>query len=129
MTKPGKYTACKGVKYVYEFDRGLAKAYITVVLTFPASGVLYSLMLIYSCKRIAYDITKRVLDDMVVGHSPAGWMTAQVFCEYAGNVFTPHLGKYSAKFSVAIYIDGHCIHLMYQLSKLCTQARQESASH
>jgi hypothetical protein len=94
--KPGKFTACRGVKNVYEFDRGLAKAYITVVLTFPASGVLCSLMLIYSCKIIAYDITKRVPDDMVVGHSPAGWMTVQVFCEYAGNVFTPHLGKYSA---------------------------------
>jgi len=56
--KPGKFTACKGVKNVYEFDRGLAKAYITVVLTFSASGVLCSLMLIYACKRIAYDITK-----------------------------------------------------------------------
>jgi hypothetical protein len=78
---------------VYEFDRGLAKAYITVVLTFPASGVLCSLMLIFSCKRIAYDITKRVPDGMVVGHSPAEWMTAHVFCEYAGSVFTPHLGK------------------------------------
>jgi len=78
-------------------------------------------MLIYSCKRIiAYDSTKRVPDDMVAGHSPAGWMTAQVFCEYAGNVFTPHLGKYSATFSVALYIDGHRIHLSYKLSKLCT---------
>jgi len=57
---------------------------------------------------------------MVVGHSPAGWMTAQFFCEYAGNVFTPHLGKYSAKFSVALYVDGHRIHLTYQLSKLYT---------
>jgi hypothetical protein len=105
---------------VYEFDRGLAKAYVTVVLTFPVSGVLCSLMLTYSCKRITYDITKRVPDDMVAGHSPAGWMTVQVFCAYAGNVFTPHLGKYSAKFSVAVYIDGHRIHLTYQLSKLCT---------
>jgi hypothetical protein len=66
MTKPGKFTACKGVKNVYEFDRGHAKVYITVVLTFPASGVLCSLMLIYSCKRIAY-ITKRIPNDMVGG--------------------------------------------------------------
>jgi hypothetical protein len=120
MTKPGKFTACKGVKNVYEFDRGLAKVYITVVLIFPASGVLCSLMLIYSCKRIAYDITKRIPNDMVVVHSPAGWMAAQVFCEYAGNVFTPHLGKYSTKFTVALCIDAHRIHLTYQLSKLCT---------
>jgi hypothetical protein len=77
-------------------------------------------MLIYSCKRIAYDITKRVPDDMGVGHSPARWMTAQVFCEYAGHVFMPHLGKYSIKFSVALSIDGHLIHLTYQQIKLCT---------
>jgi hypothetical protein len=108
--KPGKFTACKGVKNVYEFDKGLAKAYITIVFTFPASGVLCSLMLIYSCKRIAYNITKRVPDD-VVGHSPAGWMTVQVFCEYVGSIYTPHRGKYSAKFSFALYIDGHRIHL------------------
>jgi hypothetical protein len=43
--KPGKVTACK---VVYEVDRGLEKAYITVVLTFPASGVFCSLMLICS---------------------------------------------------------------------------------
>jgi hypothetical protein len=49
---------------VYEVDRGLEKAYITVVLTFPASGVFCSLMLLYSCKRVAYDITKRVPGDM-----------------------------------------------------------------
>jgi hypothetical protein len=33
---------------------------------------------------------------------PAGWMTVQVFCEHVGNVFIPHLGKYSVKFSVAL---------------------------
>jgi hypothetical protein len=65
-------------------------------------------------------ISQRVPDNVVAGHNPAGWMTAQVFCEYTGNVFTPHLGKYTAKFSVALYIDGHRIHLSYQLSKLCT---------
>jgi hypothetical protein len=101
---------------VYEVDRGLEKAYITVVLTFPTSGLLCSLMLICSCKRVAYDITKRVPDDMGVGQIPAGWMTAQVFCKYIGNIFIPHLGKYSVKFIVALYIDGHRIHLAYPLS-------------
>jgi hypothetical protein len=38
--EPGKVTACRGVKNVYGFGRGLAEAYITVVLTFLASGVL-----------------------------------------------------------------------------------------
>ena len=57
---------------------------------------------------------------MGVGHSPARWMTAQVFCQYSGNVFTPHLGKYSIKFSVLLSIDGHRIHLTYQQSKHST---------
>jgi len=39
--KPGKVTACRVVKNVYGFDRGLAEAYITVVFTFFASGVFY----------------------------------------------------------------------------------------
>jgi len=38
--KPGKVAACRGVKNVYGFDRGLAEAYTTVVLTFLAFGVL-----------------------------------------------------------------------------------------
>jgi DDE superfamily endonuclease. len=116
--RPGKVTACKGVKNLYEVDRGLTQAYIVGVLTFPASGVMCSLMLVYSCKRVAYEIIKRVPDDVGVGHSPAGWMTVEVFCEYVGNVFTPHPGKYNVKFGIALYIDGHCIHLTYQLSKL-----------
>jgi hypothetical protein len=61
---------------------------------------------------------KEFPDDMGVGQSPAGWMTVQVFCKYVGNVFIPRLGKCSVKFIVALYIDGHCIHLTYPLSKL-----------
>jgi hypothetical protein len=38
---------------------------------------------------------------------------AEVFCEYIGNVFAPHLGKYNVKFPVFLLIDGHCIDLTY----------------
>lgn len=87
--RPGKVTACKGVKNLYEVDRGLTQVFIVGVLTFPASGVMCSLVLVYSCKRIAYEI-KRVPDDMGVGHSPAGWMTVESFANML-EMFSLHI--------------------------------------
>jgi hypothetical protein len=53
-----------------------------------------------------------------VGYSPTGWMTTEIIYENIGNISTPHLGKHNVKFPVIHFVDGHCTHLTYQLSKL-----------
>jgi hypothetical protein len=78
-------------------------------------------MLIHPYKRISLEITKRVPDDWGVGHSPVGRMTAELFYEYTGNVFTSHIGKHNAKFPAQLSVDGHRTHLTYQLSELCSE--------
>jgi hypothetical protein len=78
-------------------------------------------MLIYPYKRIVLEITKRVSDEWGVGYSPAEWMTAEIFYEYTGNVFASHLGERNGKVPAYLSVDGHCTHLIYQLSELCSE--------
>jgi hypothetical protein len=118
--KAGKVLKCKGDKNAYEIDRGLAKLSGADMFAFSASGMMCPAMLIYPYKRILLEITKRVPNDWGVGHSPAGWMTAEVFREYTGNVFTSHLGKHNISLPANLPVDEHCIHLTYQLSELCS---------
>jgi len=40
----------------------------------------------------------------MAGHNPTGWMTAEVFNKYIGNVFAVHLGK-NVKFPDIFFID------------------------
>jgi hypothetical protein len=120
--KAGNVLTCKGDKNAsYEIDRGLAKVSITDMLAFSASGMMCPAMLIYPYKRIPSEITKRVPEDLGVGHNPTGWMTAEVFYEYTGNVFVSHLGKHNVKFPVTLSVDGHSTHLICQLSELCSE--------
>jgi hypothetical protein len=58
ISKTGKVLACKGVKNVYEVDRGLARATIEAVFAFSASGMMCPPMLIYPYKRIPSEITQ-----------------------------------------------------------------------
>jgi hypothetical protein len=119
--KAGKVFKCKREKNSYEIDRGVAKASVTVKLTFSASGTMCPPMLIYPYKRIQLEITKRVPDDWGVGHSPAGWITAELFYECTGNIFTSHLRKHNVMFPANLSVDGHCTHVTYQLSELCSE--------
>jgi hypothetical protein len=48
---------------MYKFDRGVAKASITAVFGFCASGMMCTHMLKYPFKRIPSEITPRVPDD------------------------------------------------------------------
>jgi hypothetical protein len=68
-------------------------------------------MVIYPYKRTQSEITKRLSVDWGVGHSPAGWMKAEIFCEYIGHVFTPHFGKHNVKFPDILFVSGHLTHL------------------
>jgi len=48
---------------IYELDKGVARASITDVFAFSASGMMCTHMLIYPFKRIPSEITQRVPDD------------------------------------------------------------------
>jgi hypothetical protein len=91
--KAGKVLKYKGDKNAHEIDRGIAKVSVTRMLAFSASGMMCPPTLIYIYKRIPLEITKRVPDDWGVGHSPAGWIIAEAFYEYTGNLFTSHLAN------------------------------------
>jgi len=58
FSKTGKVLACQGVKNVYEVDRGLARAIITALFAFSASGMMCPPMLIYPHKRIPSEIAQ-----------------------------------------------------------------------
>jgi hypothetical protein len=66
------------------------------------------------------EITQRVPDDWRVGHRRTGWMTADVFYEYIGNIFALHFGKYNVKLPLILFVDGCRTHLSYQLGELCS---------
>lgn len=48
-------------------------------------------------------------------------MKAEVFYDYIGNVFNPHLVENNIKRRVIHFVDGHKSHLFYNLSQLCCQ--------
>ncbi|XP_069680732.1 uncharacterized protein [Periplaneta americana] len=85
-----------------------------------ASGQMCPPMIICPYQRIPNEITKRIPDDWEVEHSTSGWMTAEVFYEYIGNIFALYLRKNNTKMPVILLVDGHCTHLMFQLSEFCT---------
>jgi hypothetical protein len=48
-------------------------------------------------------------------------MKKQLFCEYIGNVFDPYLKRKAVKFPVLLFVNGHCTHLTYEISELCSK--------
>jgi hypothetical protein len=77
-------------------------------------------MVIYPYQRILSEITKTISDDWGVGHSTTGWMTAEVFSEYIGCIFTPHFGQHNVQFPVMLFVNRYHTHLTYELSELCS---------
>lgn len=89
------------------------------MFTFSAAGDITPPMVIYPYKRLPSDILNSVPDDWGVGCSDNGWMKNHLFYEYLGNVLYPHLKK-GVKFPIILFVDGHCTHLTYEISQLCT---------
>ena len=75
-----------------ELYRGPSEVSIKAMFTLPACGLMHLPMMIYPNKRIPSEMM-RLSVDWGVGHSSTGWMKAEVFYEYIGHVFTPHLGN------------------------------------
>lgn len=119
--KGSKVLAPRGSKNVYEVDKGKAKAAVTAMFSFSANGKLVPPMLIYPYQRLPSAIVNSVPETWGIGHSDSGWMKAEVFYEYIGNVFNPHLVENNIKRPVILFVDGHKSHLSYKLSQLCCQ--------
>ncbi|KAK9680181.1 DDE superfamily endonuclease [Popillia japonica] len=142
--KETKVLAPKGCKNVYEVDRAVAKANLTVMFTFSASGdttppmiiypykrlppaILNSVpeewgippMIIYPYKRLPPAILNSVPEEWGIGLSENGWMKAEIFFEYVSKVLHPYLVKNNYQFPVILFVDGHKSHLTLQVSELC----------
>lgn len=88
------------------------------MFTCSASGEQCPPMVIYPYKRPRIELTKSVPDTWGIGLSETGWMTAEVFYEYVGNLLIPYF-KQNCTMLVLLFLDGHKSHLSYHLSKLC----------
>lgn len=119
--KNSKVLSIKGIRNVYEIDRGQAKSAVTVMFTFSASGNIVPPMIIFPYKRIPSDVVRSVPDTRGIGHSDSGWMKSEVFYEYIANVFNPFLVNNKITLPVILFVDGHKTHLTYYLSQLCTE--------
>ena len=84
--------------------RDPAETSTTDTFTFSASGLMRLPKVIHPYQIIPCEITKTVPDDWGLGHSPTGWMTADVFHEYTGH-FAPCLGKHDVKFPLILSSD------------------------
>ena len=115
--------APRGARNVYEIDNAPAKSNLTVLFTFSAKGDITPPFIIYPYKRVPSAIASSVPDTWGVGTSSNGWMKAELFFEYIGNVFHPFLVKKCTQFPVILYVDGHSTHNSYQLSVLCSQLK------
>lgn len=119
--KEEKVIAPRGSKNVYQVDQGLAKANLTVMFTFAASGAVTPPMIIYPYKRLPTNIVNSVPGDWGLGISDNGWMKSELFFEYISNILYPHLLKENITFPIILFVDGHKTHMTYELSTLCSR--------
>ena len=115
--------AVRGMKNVYDIDPGQAKEAVTCMHTFNANGDAVPPMLIYPYQRIPTEIAEKVAKDCGTGRSESGWMTAEVFYEYIGNVFNTHIEKLQIERPLILFVDGHKSHLTIHTSRLCKELR------
>jgi hypothetical protein len=80
--KTKKVIAPRGIRNVYEVDRGQAKSTLTVLFTFSASGTITAPMIIYPYKRLPSEISMSVPKSWGIGISSNGWMKSKLFYEY-----------------------------------------------
>lgn len=111
--------AAKGAKNIYEVDRGIAKANLTVMFSFGASGKMVPPMIVFPYKRVPDEIRKSIPKGWGIGTSDNGWMTKEVFYEYISKVFHPHLVSIKTEFPIIYFVDGHSTHLTLPVSRLC----------
>lgn len=98
--KGSKVLAPRGARNIYEVDIGQAKASLTVMFTFGANGNVTPPMIIYPNKRRSSEITRSLPDDWGYGFSDSGWMKAECFYEYVGNILFPHLKNNGTVFPI-----------------------------
>ncbi|KAF2892421.1 hypothetical protein ILUMI_13752 [Ignelater luminosus] len=98
------------------------------MFTFSASGGVTPPMIIYSLKRLPSHIQSSVSSKWGTDLSDNGWMQAKLFYKYAGNVLYPYLKDKNAEFPIILFVDGHRMHLTYNLSNLCSSLNIISCS-
>lgn len=111
----------RGARNIYEVEQGNSKTSITVMFSFSASGIVVPPMVVFPYQRLPTEIMQSVPDSWGVGRSDTGWMKAEVFYEYIGNVFVPFLMENNIERPVILFVDGHKSHISCRISELCTE--------
>lgn len=111
----------KGSKDVYEIGHGDAKFAVTAMFAYLASGKMVDPMLIFPYQRIPAELVRTVPENWGIGRSESGWMTAETFYEWIGNILGPFLTKNNVKLPFVLFVDGHKTHLTRETSELCKE--------
>lgn len=118
--KGGLILAPRG-EHVYDTSNNSDKENITTLFTVNAAGQKAPPLTLYKYKRMNQDVIQNAPDNWSIGKTGKGWMTAESFYEYIGNVFIPHLRKEGVELPVILFLDGHKSHLSLHLSNLCRE--------
>lgn len=120
--KTGKLLGPKKEKNLYFISPGQEKECITVLCCFSADGKDIAPMIVFPYKRFPpKEIASSVPDDFIIGHSPSGWMTIEIYNQYIKNEFFPEIVKRGIKFPVLLLFDGHSSHISLQLHDFCVE--------
>lgn len=115
----------KGCKDIYEIQPADPKFAITAMFGFTAAGKSFSPMLIFPYQRIPIEISNSIPKNWGIGRSENGWMTAETFYEWIGNVVSPFLTQNNIKLPFVLFVDGHSTHLTRETSQLCKDLQIE----
>lgn len=93
---------------MYQVNQGAAKANLSILITFSASGSVTPPMIIYHYKKIPSGIIRSVPVKWSIGTSDNDLMKAEVFYEC--------IDKEHIHLSVILFVVGHKTHMTYELS-------------
>ena len=119
--KTGKVLAPKGLKHVYKLTNS-DKTQITVLPCVSASAHYIPPMLVYPGIRFSYDPLEK-FPEGILGRSPNGWMTGDLFAFWLEKVFYEHINRRHVKLPVLLLIDGCKSHIILEAGEFCQQKR------
>uniref|UniRef100_A0ABD2WNU5 DDE-1 domain-containing protein n=1 Tax=Trichogramma kaykai TaxID=54128 RepID=A0ABD2WNU5_9HYME len=122
--KNGKLLGLKSEKNMYGISPGQDKQNITVLCCYGADGTGIAPMIVYPYTRFPpKDIAASVPDEFVIGHSPSGWMTMDLYYKYIVNGFHKELVNRGIQFPVLLLFDGHSSHMSLALHDFCVEKK------
>lgn len=110
----GKVLSIRGCKNVCSITAD-TKEQITVLCAISASGEVIPPMHIFPGMRFKYNPMFNSVDGAYFGHSPSGWITAELFFGWVAN----HFAKKVTTRPLVLLVDGHTSHIDLHTSTFC----------